>query len=62
MKRSTINFYDIAGANAASPELVSTFSRPQPPQVPHEFFLWADPRRPAARPLLDEPGHDDKDR
>jgi hypothetical protein len=45
--RSTIRFYDISGENAAHPELVSTFlpSRTRP-QVPHEFFLWADPARP----------------
>ena len=46
--RSTIRFYDISGANARSPELVSTFlpSRTRP-QVPHEFFLWVDPDDPA---------------
>jgi len=45
--RSTIRFYDISGANAASPKLVSTFfpSRSRA-QVPHEFFLWVDPERP----------------
>src|SRR5688572_28434553 len=45
--RSTIRFYDIAGENAAHPQLISTFlpSRTRP-QVPHEFFLWADPARP----------------
>jgi hypothetical protein len=45
--RSTIRFYDISGENAAHPQLVSTFlpSRTRP-QVPHEFFLWADPARP----------------
>lgn len=38
--RSTIRFYDIAGANAANPQLVSTFfpSRTRA-QIPHEFFL-----------------------
>jgi hypothetical protein len=46
--RSTIRFYDISGANAADPQLVSTFfpSRTRP-QVPHEFFLWVDPADPA---------------
>ncbi len=50
--RSTIRFYDISGENAAHPELVSTYlpSRTRP-QVPHEFFLWADPARPG-RALL----------
>jgi hypothetical protein len=45
--RSTIRFYDISGANAANPQLVSTFfpSRTRA-QIPHEFFLWADPQRP----------------
>ncbi|HEV3379312.1 MAG TPA: hypothetical protein VG126_18710 [Thermoleophilaceae bacterium] len=45
--RSTIRFYDISGANAASPQLVSTFlpSRSRA-QVPHEFFLWVDPDDP----------------
>jgi hypothetical protein len=46
--RSTIRFYDISGANARNPQLVSTFlpSRTRP-QVPHEFFLWVDPDDPA---------------
>ncbi len=50
--RSTIRFYDISGENAARPQLVSTYlpSRTRP-QVPHEFFLWADPARPG-RALL----------
>jgi hypothetical protein len=45
--RSTIRFYDISGANAANPQLVSTFfpSRSRA-QIPHEFFLWDDPQRP----------------
>jgi hypothetical protein len=45
--RSTIRFYDISGANAANPQLVSTFlpSRTRA-QVPHEFFLWVDPDDP----------------
>jgi len=45
--RSTIRFYDISGPHAASPQLVSTFlpSRTRA-QVPHEFFLWQDPKRP----------------
>jgi len=33
-------FYDISGANAADPKKVLTFD---PPQNPHEFFLWVDP-------------------
>jgi hypothetical protein len=45
--RSNVRFYDISGANAASPKLVSTYlpSRSRP-QVPHEFFLWVDPDDP----------------
>ena len=44
---STIRFYDIAGENAANPQLVSTYlpSR-SAPQQPHEFFLWTDPDDP----------------
>ena len=41
--RSTLRFYDIAGANEAHPQLVSTY---EIPRVPHEFFLWEDPKRP----------------
>ncbi|MFN2545629.1 MAG: LVIVD repeat-containing protein [Actinomycetota bacterium] len=33
-------FYDISGANAAAPKLVSTY---MPSASPHEFYLWADP-------------------
>src|SRR4051812_3772539 len=46
--RSTVKFYDIAGANASAPKLVSTYvaARNQP-QIPHEFFLWTDPREPS---------------
>ena len=45
---STIRFYDITGANAAAPKLVSTY-RPSRtgPQQPHEFFVWTDPSRPS---------------
>ena len=44
---STIRFYDIAGANAAAPKLVATYtpSRTEA-QSPHEFFLWTDPQDP----------------
>ena len=43
---SNIKFYDISGANAAAPKLVSTYtpSRTEP-QTPHEFFIWNDPQR-----------------
>lgn len=41
---SNIRFYDIRGANAAAPKLVSTYlpSRTEA-QTPHEFFAWTDP-------------------
>ena len=44
---STVKFYDIAGANAAAPKLVATYtpSRTEA-QTPHEFFIWSDPQRP----------------
>jgi hypothetical protein len=41
-------FYDIRGERAARPEPVATY---RPSRVPHEFFLWEDPRRPG-RALL----------
>jgi hypothetical protein len=44
----TFRFYDIAGRDAASPRLVDTY---YPSRLPHEFYLWADPRRPG-RALL----------
>ena len=43
-----INCYDISGANAAAPRLIVTYWLPR---VPHEFFLWDDPRV-AGRALL----------
>ena len=44
---STIRFYDIAGANGASPKLVATYTPTRTEaQTPHEFFVWSDPRRP----------------
>jgi hypothetical protein len=36
----TVRFYDIWGALAAGPKLVSTY---RPSRLPHEFFLWQDP-------------------
>jgi hypothetical protein len=36
----TIRFYDIAGAAADHPTLVSTY---EPSSMPHEFYLWQDP-------------------
>ena len=35
----TIRFYDLTGANAASPLLVATYPLPL---LPHEMFLWTD--------------------
>lgn len=46
--RPTVRFFDIAGDNAAHPELVSTYRLPD---NPHEMFLWDDSRRPG-RALL----------
>jgi hypothetical protein len=43
-----INFYDISGANAAVPALITTYLLPR---TPHEFFLWEDPNA-AGRALL----------
>jgi hypothetical protein len=43
-----INFYDISGANAAAPTLITTYLLPR---TPHEFFLWDDPHV-AGRALL----------
>ena len=36
-----LNFYDISGANAAAPRLITTYSLPR---TPHEMFLWDDPQ------------------
>ena len=36
-----ISFYDISAANAAQPGLVARYVLPR---IPHEFFLWDDPR------------------
>jgi hypothetical protein len=38
-----IRFYDIGGANARHPKLISTY---HPPAEPHEMFLWVDPKNP----------------
>ena len=35
-----INIYDISGANAANPKLITTYSLER---TPHEMFLWDDP-------------------
>ena len=46
---SNIKIYDIAGERAAEPELVATYEPADPaqgPQLPHEFFVWSDPKRP----------------
>ncbi len=47
--KSRITFFDISGANAAKPKLVATYT---PSRIPHEFFLWVDPAKPADRALL----------
>jgi hypothetical protein len=38
----SFRFYDISGANAAHPRLLTTYV---PPLKPHEMFLWVDPKR-----------------
>ena len=38
---ANINIYDISGANAMMPRLITTYSLPR---TPHEMFLWDDPR------------------
>ena len=43
-----INCYDISGANAAAPKLITTYLLPR---TPHEFFLWDDPNM-AGRALI----------
>ncbi len=45
----SIRFYDLSGANAASPKLVATY---RPSRVPHEMHLWVDPAKPDTRALL----------
>jgi hypothetical protein len=40
---NNFRFYDIAGAKAAKPELILTYT---PQRNPHEFFLWEDPHDP----------------
>ena len=47
--KSRITFFDIAGENAAKPKLVATY---KPSRIPHEFFLWVDPAKPADRALM----------
>ncbi len=44
----TFKFYDVSGANAAHPRLLTTYV---PPAKPHEMFLWTDPKN-AGRALL----------
>lgn len=44
----TFKFYDLTGAYAAHPRLITTYV---PPAKPHEMFLWTDPKNPA-RALL----------
>lgn len=44
-----IAFFDISGANAAAPRLVSLY---KPTVTPHEMFLWVDPKQPGQRALM----------
>ena len=58
---STIKIYDIAGENAADPQLIQTYNpTASGPQLPHEFFMWTDPKRPS-RVLMYQsaPGQDE---
>jgi hypothetical protein len=51
---ANINFYDISGAHAAAPVLITTYLLPR---LPHEFFLWDDPKVPGRALLyLSTPG------
>ena len=45
---SNLSIYDISGANAAAPRLITAYVLPR---IPHEMFLWDDPRA-AGRALL----------
>ena len=38
----SFKFFDLSGRNAAHPKLLSTYV---PTHMPHEFFLWVDPKR-----------------
>jgi len=45
---SNFKIFDIAGDNAANPKLVATYEPSiQGPQVPHEWFVWSDPKKPS---------------
>lgn len=43
------NLYDISGERRWDPELITTY---KPARLPHEFFLWIDPAKPAEHALL----------
>jgi hypothetical protein len=57
---SNYNIFDIAGENAASPKLLYTYEPTiQGAQVPHEWFVWTDPKRPSRTLLyMTDPGGD----
>ena len=57
---SNYNIFDIAGENAASPKLLYTYEPTiQGPQVPHEWFVWTDPKKPSRTLLyMTDPGGD----
>lgn len=56
--RPRFRFYDVTGDAAASPERVSTY---EPSRVPHEFYLWVDPRDPDRALLFSSTPHADGD-
>ena len=57
---SNYNIFDIAGENAANPKLLYTYEPTiQGPQVPHEWFVWTDPKNPSRTLLyMTDPGGD----
>ena len=59
---SNIKVFDIAGENAAAPKLVGTYlPSATGPQLPHEFFVWNDPKRPGRVLLFSSAPREDQD-
>lgn len=51
-------FYDISGANAKEPKLITEYL---PTQNPHEFYVWEDPKNPKrALMFMSTPGESDE--
>jgi hypothetical protein len=57
---SNFNIFDIAGENAAKPVLLYKYEPSiQGAQVPHEWFVWTDPKRPSRTLMyMTDPGGD----